>query len=215
MSQLVTISSVTANTPVNIYYCDSTGSSCVYVATVSTFPYTFDVPDPYDLSDYRIKIDDTIGCEYYEMVYITPTPTPSITASSTVTPTVSPTQSSSPTVTPTNTATPTTTVSYTPTNTPTPTTTPVISYHLIGQNTFATSANTCSDTITSTNYYTYISQANSTPVAGAKVYETVLNGVLYTPYNGSGRWIKMLFGSNYYAVQINTSGDIVNYVLCP
>ena len=47
MSQLVTISSVTANTPVNIYYCDSTGASCVYVATVSTFPYTFDVPDPY------------------------------------------------------------------------------------------------------------------------------------------------------------------------
>ena len=55
MSQLVTISSVTANTPVNIYYCDSTGSSCVYVETVSVFPYTFNVPDPYDLSDYRIK----------------------------------------------------------------------------------------------------------------------------------------------------------------
>ena len=35
MSQQVTITSVTANTPVEIYYCDSTSGSCVYVSTVS------------------------------------------------------------------------------------------------------------------------------------------------------------------------------------
>ena len=56
MGQQVTITSVTANTPVEIYYCDSMSASCVYVATVSTFPFIFDVPDPYDLTDYIIQI---------------------------------------------------------------------------------------------------------------------------------------------------------------
>ena len=47
MSQEIIITSVTANTPVDIYYCDSTSGSCVYQATVSTFPYTFYVLPPY------------------------------------------------------------------------------------------------------------------------------------------------------------------------
>ena len=215
MSQQVTITSVTANTPVDVYYCNSFSASCVSVGTVSTFPFTFSVPPPYDQTNIVIKIEDNNGCIDGEVIFITPTPTssvtPTLTKTPTNTPTVTKTPTTTPTLSPTNTASPTTT----PTFTPTPSTTPNFGLHLVGQNTFPTSANTCSDTITSTNYYTYISQANSTPVVGAKVYETVLNGVLYTPYNGSNRWIKMLFGSNYYAVQINTSGDIVNYVLCP
>ena len=56
MSQQVTITSVTANTPVDIYYCDSFSASCVYVATVSTFPFVFYVPDPYDTTDFVVKI---------------------------------------------------------------------------------------------------------------------------------------------------------------
>ena len=59
MSQEVTISSVTANTPVDIYYCDSMSASCIYVATVATFPYTFEVPDPYDYGDFVVNIVDT------------------------------------------------------------------------------------------------------------------------------------------------------------
>ena len=58
MSQQVTITSVTANTPVEIYYCDSTSGSCVYVSTVSVFPYTFNVPPPYDEQNIVIKIID-------------------------------------------------------------------------------------------------------------------------------------------------------------
>ena len=103
MSQQVTITSVTANTPVDISYCYANSGSPVYVATVSTFPYVFDVPDPYDLADFLVVIDDTQGCLYSQEVYITPTPTPSITPSQTITPTVT----------------------TTPTNTPTPTSTPL------------------------------------------------------------------------------------------
>ena len=205
MSQQVTISSVTANTPVDIYYCDSMSASCVYVATVSTFPYTFDVPDPYDYGDFIIKILDTQNCVFGHVIYVTPTQTPTTTLTQT------PTTSVTPTVTPTKTVTPT----VTPTHTTTPTATPLIASHLIGNNLSISSANTCSDTVTVVNYYTYISQANLTPVNGAMIYQTNVGGTLYNPFNGNNRYIKMGFGSNYYVVQISIGGAIMNYELCP
>jgi len=94
MSQEVTISSVTANTPVDIYYCDSMSASCVYVATVATFPYTFDVLDPYDNGDFVIKIVDTQSCEIGQIIEVTPTPTPTTTVTPTPTTSVTPTQTS-------------------------------------------------------------------------------------------------------------------------
>jgi len=214
MSQQVTITSVTANTPVDIYYCDSTSGSCVFVSTVAIFPYTFDVPDPYDETDFVVKIEDINGCIDGDIVYITPTPTSSVTPTMTQTPTNTPTTTQTPTVTPTMTQTPTTTITTTPTNTPTPSTTPVFSLHLIGQNTFPTSANTCSDTLTFTNYYTYINEANLVPVVGVKIYQTAFGGTLFNPYNGNNRFTKFTFGGNNYAVQVDTSGNIVSYVAC-
>lgn len=214
MSQQVTITSVTANTPVDIYYCDSTSGSCVFVSTVAVFPYTFDVPDPYDETDIVIKIEDVNGCIDGDVIYITPTPTSSVTPTVTQTPTNTPTGTQTPTVTPTMTQTPTTTITTTPTYTPTPSTTPVFSLHLVGQNTFPTSANTCSDTLTFTNYYTYINQADLVPVVGVKIYQTAFGGVLFNPYNGNNRFTKFTFGGNNYAVQVDTSGNIVSYVPC-
>ena len=96
MSQQVTITSVTANTPVDIYYCDAMSGSCVFVSTVSVFPFVFDVPPPYDEQDFLIKIVDNIGCEIGLENLITPTPTPSITATHTPTGTVTPTPSTTP-----------------------------------------------------------------------------------------------------------------------
>ena len=200
MSQQVTITSVTANTPVEIYYCNSFSASCVPVATVSTFPYVFDVPPPYDETNIVIKIVDVNGCIDGDIVYITPTPTPSFT----------PTQ----TLTPTQTASQTPTLTQTPTFTPTPSLTPAIAKHAIGQNKYDTSGSTCNDTITLENYYTYISEANSVPVIGVTVYETLAGVVLYNVYNGQNKWIKMGFGSDYYAVQINTAGKITSFVIC-
>jgi len=215
MSQQVTITSVTANTPVDIFYCNSSSGSCVSVATVSVFPYTFTVPPPYDETNIVIKIEDNNGCVDGEVIFITPTPTPSITASPTLTPTQTPTttqtQTNTPTVSPTQTSTPTTT----PTFTPTPSVTPVFSLHLVGQNTFPTSANTCSDTFTSVNYYTFINEANTIPVIGVKIYQTAFGGALFNPYNGNNRFTKFTFGGNNYAVQVDTSGTITSFVACP
>ena len=136
---------------------------------------------------------------------VAPTPTPTIT--NTQTPTTTPTQ----TITPTNTTTPTTT----PTKTPTPTPTPVVAYHLIGSQLSVSSASTCSNSMTIVNYYTYISQANTVPVNGAVVYQTLTNGVLYNPYNGGNKYIKMKFGNSFYIVRINSSGSIIDFALCP
>lgn len=214
MSQQVTITSVTANTPVEIFYCDSTSGSCVYVSTVSVFPYTFDVPSPYNETDFVIKIEDVNGCVDGDIVYITPTPTSSVTPTMTQTPTNTASSTQTPTVTPTVTQTPSTTITTTPTNTPTPTTTPVFSLHLVGQNTYSTSANTCSDTLTLTNYYTYINEADSVPVIGVKIYQNAFGGVLFNPYNGQNRFTKFTFGGNNYAVQVDGSGIIVSFVVC-
>jgi len=221
MSQQVTITSVTANTPVEIYYCDSTSGSCVYVSTVSVFPYTFDVPPPYSETSFVVKIVDTQSCFDGIVIGVTPTPTSSVTPTPTNTPSITPTN----TLTPTNTAsvTPTLTSSptVTPTFTPSPTATPVVAAHPIDKFTayvnaiMTSSGNTCSEEMTILNYYTYISQANLVPVVGAVVYETLVNGVLYNPHNGGFGYSKMGFGSNFYVVKINPQGVIVEFQLCP
>lgn len=215
MSESVTITSVTANTPVDIYYCTALSASCVYVATVSSFPYTFQVPDPYDNDDYVIKIIDSESCEVGHTIDITPTPTKSATP--TPTPTITPTVTVTPSVTITSTVTPTLTITptITPTITTTPTATPVVAPHAIGSVVSPTSATTCNDGMTVVNYYTYISQAYLTPVIGATVYQTVVGGVLYNPFNGGNNYIKMGWGVDYYVVQINSSGNIMDYVICP
>ena len=214
MSQLVTITSVTANTPVDIYYCNSFSASCVFVSTVSVFPFEFYVPSPYDEMDFVIKILDTQGCNVGDTIFITPTPTSSVTPTMTPTITSTPTQtitsSVTLTMTPTNTGTPT----MTPTNTSTPTQTPSIAFHYIGQNSFITSGSVCNDTITILPYYTYISESNLIPVIGATIYQTLSNGVLYNPFNGGNKFYKLSFGGNYYWVQIQINGDILSFGIC-
>lgn len=214
MSQQVTITSVTANTPVEISYCYANSGSCVDVATVSTFPYVFDVPDPYDLADFLVKIDDTQGCVYAQEVYITPTPTPSITPSQTITPTVTKTPTNTPSYTPTTTPTITVTSTVSPTVTPTPSATPVLTYIPKGQNTYTLSGTACGDIITSTNYYTYLNEASSIPVVGVKVYTTQFDGVLYNPFNGGNLYIKMVWNGSNYAVRIDNVGNIVDFTFC-
>jgi hypothetical protein len=69
--------------------------------------------------------------------------------------------------------------------------------------------------MTLTNYYTYIAQANLTPIVGVIVYQTESNGTLYNPYNGGNRYIKMGWGSNFYVVKIDLQGAIVEFQICP
>jgi hypothetical protein len=214
MSQSVTITSVTANTPVDIYYCDSFSANCVFVSTVAVFPYQFDVPPPYDETNIVIKIIDSESCVDGEVIPISPTPTSSVTPTQTMTPTQTPTMTSSNTPTPTITSTVTQTPTNTSTNTPTPTSTPVVVSHLTGQNRYTTSGTVCNDTMTILPYYTYISESNSVPVIGATIYETAVGTTLYNPYVGGNKYVKLQFGSDFYVVKIDDNGDIISFEIC-
>ena len=214
MSELVRILAVTANTPVEIYYCDSLGENCVFVSTVGTFPYEFIVPEPYSEQNFLVKIIDTQNFEFGEFVNITPTPTPTpydtpaATPTNTPTPTASTTPTLTPSISPTLTITPSITSSVTPTITPTS----MIYPHAVGQNTFVFSGNSCGDELTVENYYTYLSDGDIN--VGIIVYTTTFEGTLFSPYNGGDKFIKMVWGSNTYDVQIDSFGQIISYEDC-
>lgn len=212
----ITISSVTGNTPVDIYCCDISGASCTYISTVSTFPYTFNAPDELSVSDFVIKIVDTEGCEVTKVEDVTPTPTPNVTPTQTSTPTITQTQtntaSQTATITPSNTSTPT----VTPTITPTPSSTEVWVSHSIGNRFYPTSSEALSDYLVLTPiWFTYISEAFNTPVIGANVYQLNVDDNLFNLVNGSNQWRLMTFRGEVYAVQINVAGEIIDFVFSP
>lgn len=214
MSQQITISSITANTPVDIYYCDSFSANCIYVSSESVFPYEFTVPSPYDESNFLIKIIDSEGCETGDLIIVGGTPTPTPTPTTTSTPTITNSQTPTNSVTPTNTITNTQTPTQTPTTTPTPTLTFAAASHIVGLRNSTTIIGACSTPNTIVNYYTYISEANSVPVIGATVYTFYSNGILYLPLVGNDLWYKLYFGGDPYAVNVNSSGQINSFVLC-
>lgn len=214
MSRQITISSVTANTPVEIYYCNSFSASCVYVATVATFPFVFDVPPPYDEQNIVIKIEDTQGCIDGEVILITPTPTPNVTPTLTASPTLTPTNTTTPTQTITQTQTPTKTMTQTPTQTSTPTPTPVVSVHRIGQNTHSDSSNACNDILSLSLLYNDINLANLIPVVGVRLFQVVVGATLFNPYDGKNKWLLMVWGGNNFAVEVDTNGYITDFVAC-
>jgi hypothetical protein len=178
----------------------------VFVSTVATFPYQFVVPAPYSESSFVIKIIDTQGCIDGDVIALTPTPTPNVTPTITASPTFTPTQTTTPSQTTTQTQTPTQTITQTPTNTPTPTKVADVVLHLL--------AASCSSPLGSTGYYTYISEANLIPVVGVTVYQTLLNGILYNPFNGGNNFHILQFGTTLYQVQISPAGQIVSYTSC-
>ena len=214
MPEQVTISSVTANTPVDIFYCNSMSASCVYVATVAVFPFTFTVPSPVADQDFVIKIEDSQSCVDGITIPISPSPTPSITPTITLTPTVSPTQTLTPTPTLTPTSSVAATVTPTPTLTATPTSTPNVVCQYWSGYIRNTSSAACADTPSAVCLFTYIAAAYTVPVIGAVVYSTNYLGTLYNPFDGQNKWTLMAFAGISYAVQIDSSGVIQSFVSC-
>jgi hypothetical protein len=63
MAVQVTISSVTGQSPYDVYVCQTNGSACFYITTISSTPYVFDIPVPYNiLSAYMLKLIDGNNC---------------------------------------------------------------------------------------------------------------------------------------------------------
>ena len=62
MPTQITIIGITGTSPYNIYLCD-TPTNCIYISTINTTPYTFDVPNILsDLSSYNLKVVDNNNC---------------------------------------------------------------------------------------------------------------------------------------------------------
>lgn len=65
MAVKVTISGITGVTPYDIYICQSGGTGCFYISTITDaqVPYEFDIPAPYDTSNsYMLKLLDNNNC---------------------------------------------------------------------------------------------------------------------------------------------------------
>ena len=63
MAVQVTISSITGQSPYDVYICQSNGSGCFYISTITTTPYVFDIPAPYDTSSsYLLNVVDANNC---------------------------------------------------------------------------------------------------------------------------------------------------------
>jgi len=66
MGRQLTIEWITATQGYNVYICDTSLITCVYLATIndSDLPYTIELPPPFDnLTEYKVKIVDSKGCE--------------------------------------------------------------------------------------------------------------------------------------------------------
>ena len=66
MGRQITINSIIGAQGYNVYICDTTLVTCVYLATINDadLPYSIDVPAPYDtMTDFSVKIVDANNCE--------------------------------------------------------------------------------------------------------------------------------------------------------
>jgi hypothetical protein len=64
MPNTLVINSISGTSPYDIYVCDATITYCFFVSTITSAPYTFDIPFPLDATTPIIlKIVDGNNCE--------------------------------------------------------------------------------------------------------------------------------------------------------
>ena len=64
MPNTLVINSITGTSPYDIYVCDATITYCFFVSTITSAPYTFDIPFPLDdTTPIVLKIVDGNDCE--------------------------------------------------------------------------------------------------------------------------------------------------------
>lgn len=63
----ITISSISGTSPFDVYICDDPITTCVYVNTITSAPYAFNVPSILDgQSSFFIRVVDDNGCTVEE-----------------------------------------------------------------------------------------------------------------------------------------------------
>lgn len=63
MATEITINNITGASPYDVYICDSSQITCVYISTITTTTFVFNVPVLLESqSSYVLKIVDDNGC---------------------------------------------------------------------------------------------------------------------------------------------------------
>jgi hypothetical protein len=213
MGLLVTITTLTANTPADVYYCDAMSANCVFVSGITSVPFQFEVPSPYSDGDFVIKLIDSEACEYGEETEISPTPTSTITSTPTKTSSQTPTNTLTPTITPTNSVTPTMSATQTPTPTQTQ---PIqnVTSHRVGKTFDSDIYCACKEILSIKLYYNYNIEPSDIPTVGTILYEVNANGTLYNEVDGKNIWRSIEYSGGIYAVQISPNGEILGFIIC-
>jgi hypothetical protein len=67
----ITITAITGAQPYDIYICDDPVVTCLYVDTISSVPYSFNIPPLLDGQlSYTLKVVDNVGCVVFENLSI-------------------------------------------------------------------------------------------------------------------------------------------------
>jgi len=67
----ITINNISGASPYDVYLCDNPVTFCVYIDTISSLPYLFEVPSVMSNdNDFNLKIVDNNGCISYQYLSI-------------------------------------------------------------------------------------------------------------------------------------------------
>ena len=66
MSTFININVIAGQSPFDIYLCDSP-TSCIYIDTITIFPYEFQIPVIMEgQTNFTLKVIDNYGCESFK-----------------------------------------------------------------------------------------------------------------------------------------------------
>lgn len=67
----ITINNITGSSPYDIYICDDPVTTCIYINTINSLPYQFEVPSIMSTNTiFNLKVVDNNGCTTYENLTI-------------------------------------------------------------------------------------------------------------------------------------------------
>jgi hypothetical protein len=188
-----TTTSTTTTSTTGVPTTSTTTTSTTLPSTSTTTTTTTGVPTTSTTTTSTTGVPTTSTTTTTTTIFVPTTST--TTTTTTVAPTTSTTTTST-TLTPT-------------TSTTTTTTTVAFQTYVIDNGANGSSSGACSGTTTTSTVYT--NPANNIPIVGMFLYTDTS---LTTPFVGSTGWRKLVKDAINYAAEVNSSGELTNYVTC-